>query len=392
MDREELLALEDRVEEIRRRRMNSDGGPGSGNWGHRGRPGVRGGSMPGGPGKAARIQNPDGSFTSIAKNRKAAGKKKPEEKPGGGAPAADTRKKARKLRERFDAMDDGRKVQFLVQAGVLSRGDMDGWEGSPEDRNRVLAKIPEAGEKYFRQTEHCMEPRKIRGELQEKVAAMSDEERTAWIRKALEQNEDPTEDQLNWESEVQRVAYAMGLNGTPQVVSRKDFDEYVSSLGPDRRPVMYRGVESIPGMTAAAMQYQMAYSEDVPFIGNGIYGDGVYFATDPYIADSYAGIYREPGEPVNGAEGAVSRAVLRPDARVMKCSEEKYDLWGTRRGLEMEKATGTQDPSIYAMATGCDALEVDQGGGQKYYVVLNKAALVMEDPMEDWKAELMGPG
>lgn len=48
----------------------SDGGSGSGNWGHAGRPGSRGGSAPGG-GSHNRISAPDGSYTSFSKQKKA---------------------------------------------------------------------------------------------------------------------------------------------------------------------------------------------------------------------------------------------------------------------------------------------------------------------------------
>lgn len=49
----------------------NDGGPGSGNWGHAGRPGMRGGSMPGG-GVSHRVKNMygGGTFTSRAKIRR----------------------------------------------------------------------------------------------------------------------------------------------------------------------------------------------------------------------------------------------------------------------------------------------------------------------------------
>lgn len=41
-----------------------DGGPGSGNWGHSGRPGIRGGSGPGG-GVAYRLNTPSGGYTGL---------------------------------------------------------------------------------------------------------------------------------------------------------------------------------------------------------------------------------------------------------------------------------------------------------------------------------------
>lgn len=43
-----------------------DGGPGSGNWGHKGRPGIKGGSGPGG-GVAYRLNTPSGGYTGLVR-------------------------------------------------------------------------------------------------------------------------------------------------------------------------------------------------------------------------------------------------------------------------------------------------------------------------------------
>lgn len=53
-----------------RRRLNVDGGPGSGNWGHKSVKGKKGGSAPGG-GKHNRITTETGGYTSTAKQKKA---------------------------------------------------------------------------------------------------------------------------------------------------------------------------------------------------------------------------------------------------------------------------------------------------------------------------------
>lgn len=50
--------------------INQDGGPGSGNWGHAGRPGKLGGSGKGTGGKQHRLSTPSGGFTSRAQAEK----------------------------------------------------------------------------------------------------------------------------------------------------------------------------------------------------------------------------------------------------------------------------------------------------------------------------------
>lgn len=74
MDRRKLEQLEKTAEAVKEHRhwrlymdsLNEDGGPGSGNWGHRGRPGVRGGSMPGSSGGGGRVALSNGKFRSSA--------------------------------------------------------------------------------------------------------------------------------------------------------------------------------------------------------------------------------------------------------------------------------------------------------------------------------------
>lgn len=67
MDRAELERLSRAADEVRVRwQTRTDGGPGSGHWGHRGVPGVHGGSAPGG-GAWCRKAAPGGGYTSSAK-------------------------------------------------------------------------------------------------------------------------------------------------------------------------------------------------------------------------------------------------------------------------------------------------------------------------------------
>ena len=58
-----------RIKHSLRKRSRKDGGPGSGNWGHEGRPGSVGGSAEGG-GSHNRISDPNGGYTSSSKQSK----------------------------------------------------------------------------------------------------------------------------------------------------------------------------------------------------------------------------------------------------------------------------------------------------------------------------------
>ncbi len=106
-------------------RMHSDGGPGSGNWGHSSVKGVRGGSAPGG-GSANRLGTKEGGFTSEAKAW-AENKKKNKKATSGGESSSKTH--LQKALESGDpeqlakAIKDAKPGQTVKYVGVIHSFD-----------------------------------------------------------------------------------------------------------------------------------------------------------------------------------------------------------------------------------------------------------------------------
>lgn len=99
-----------------------------------------------------------------------------------------------------------------------------------------------------------------------------------------------------YDNPQQKLVLALGLNKPPTVLSRADFNNYVNQTGAQ---VIYRGWS---GQNAVDRFEQSPNSH----IGNGINGDGYYFAPNRGTASGYG--------PV------VTRAALSPTARVVDVS------------------------------------------------------------------------
>lgn len=72
------------------------------------------------------------------------------------------------------------------------------------------------------------------------------------------------------------------------------------------------------------------------------------------------------------------------DFDIIVINEENQVIGGNQR-VTIENARrkyGTSDYAIAAMCSGYDAIKVHVSGSEDYYVVLNRAAMVMEDPVD----------
>lgn len=98
---------------------------------------------------------------------------------------------------------------------------------------------------------------------------------------------------------LQKLVLEMGLNGQTTVLSQSAFDQYVNSTGATR---LYRGVRG---------QYAVDRFNQSPnsHVGNGMNGDGYYFAPDISTARNYANGY--------WGKGVVMQGALSPNARVI---------------------------------------------------------------------------
>lgn len=303
-----------------------DGGPGSGNFNHEGRPGEVGGSAP------------KGSADSTASVQKLS-----------------------KLKDGFSNLTNKQQFAFLKKTGVIPAWELESLGNGAKNNDPVaVEKIGEYAADYFKKASFGRTVKSLECSGRDRVVKMSQKDKQEWINRSINRNFQSWEDWANHDSAAQKVAIDLGLRKTPQVVSHDDFKKYVEESG---AIVCYRGVGNTDSMTGASMLYQMAYKTQEPYFGNGVYGDGLYFSTNQNTAISYS----------NGSE-AIAMCAIRPDAKVI--GRYSQELRATMKKL------GTTDISIAAMCSGYDAIKVEMSKTENYYVILNKAALVMADPVD----------
>lgn len=304
----------------------TDGGPGSGNFGHEGRPGEIGGSAP------------DGSADSKKSTEKTA-----------------------KLKEGFKHLKPNQKYAYISRSGIIPKGELESLkEGIRTGDQSSMDKLAEYEQMYFDNAEYGRTVKALDVEMRDEVAAMSDADAAEWARKSMDRQLESHEGWANQYSSAQKVAIDMGVYETPQVVSREDFDKYVADSG---AVVCYRGVKDIDSMTGENMQFQMAYNTQEPYFGDGIFGDGLYFSTRKDTAESYAG------------RAEIATCAVRPDANILEYGSPEHD--------KAKKRVQTTDDSVAALCAGYDVIHKKQGSNEDYYVILNRAALVMVDPVDD---------
>ena len=303
-----------------------DGGSGSGNFNHEGRPGEIGGSAP-----------------------------------KGSADCAASVQKLSTLKDGFFNLTARQQYVYLSRSGVIPNSELETLKaGATSGDPEAIKTLKQYEEDYFYNAEYGRTVKSLDCEMRDEVASMSKEEARNWISQSTGRELYDYEQWANPNSDAQKVAIDLGMVETPQVVSKDDFNKYVEESG---AVVCYRGVKNTPDMSGASMLYQMAYNTQENYFGDGIYGDGLYFSTDQNTAVAYA----------NGSE-AVAMCAIRPDAKVIDYKSPEIE--------KARKYLGTSDYAVAAMCSGYDAIKVKMGGDEDYYVVLNRAAMIMADPVD----------
>ena len=303
-----------------------DGGPGSGNFGHKGRPGETGGSAP------------DGS-----------------------ADSSHSTEKNQRLKDGFKHLKPNQKYAYLSRSGVIPKSELESLkEGVRTGDKAALDRLDEFEAEYFEYAEYGPTVKSLDVEMRDEVAAMSDAEAAAWAKRSMDRRLESHEGWANQFSSAQKVAIDMGVFDTPQVVSQEDFDKFVSETG---AAVCFRGVKDIDSMTGENMQFQMAYNTQEPYYGDGIFGDGLYFSTKKSTAESYTG------------RAEISTCAVRPDAKILEYGSPEHE--------RAKRRVQTADNSVAALCSGYYVIRKKMGQGEDYYVILNRAALVMVDPVGD---------
>lgn len=155
------------------------------------------------------------------------------------------------------------------------------------------------------------------------------------------------------------------------------FDELARDPG---MKLVYRGVQPFEGRSASDLNREFL-DEDLPHIGNGVYGAGWYTSDRLWTANQYAGMHGRfskylvnEDEPRDAIGASVVEMMLHPDARILKV--EDYETVGFQSWAQGQI-------SIQAARRGYDVVELMAprvGDPQEhYYLVLNRTAVIARE-------------
>lgn len=157
---------------------------------------------------------------------------------------------------------------------------------------------------------------------------------------------------LNYQSTFQKFVYSTGRgNGKPQVV-----DKLPSGSMP-----LFRGVKdsTLPG----SFINDLTRYDDMSYMGNGIFGDGIYLSTSEGAANTYG--------------GSIMKATISPRAKIVDYDVVYQEMMEDGFGSKV----GTGDVSTYAILKGYDVIyqRVDRfEKGETYYNIINREVLIIE--------------
>ncbi|GEM_PF-5884665 len=162
----------------------------------------------------------------------------------------------------------------------------------------------------------------------------------------------------------QRFVYDADVNSKPQVVDQATFD----SMGGQ---VLYRTVNSVydrrtdVNMRADQIAQQTMYAS-LSRVGDGVYGDGYYFADTRRASTAYGSTTGDVRRT------AVMQAKIAPTARVVDYKTIRRQF--NRSGIDMAVPRMSYDSQLSAYAThkGYNVIKVGNG----YYNILDRSALV----------------
>lgn len=197
---------------------------------------------------------------------------------------------------------------------------------------------------------------------------------------SLLHNGDDDVDILNSRSKYQQYVKVMGLNEKPQTMSRKDFESYTKKN--KDLPVFYRAVtDAGPTGTAGGItrgKYlrrgilnDLMYGSQ-QYIGDGIYGDGLYFSTQP-THQSYGGFSGSANE-------AIDRKYMIKATFKSGTKKILYDDLEKMINEYKEKGYNITDPSSFARSLGYHVIQAHKDGESEiYYNIIDRSCLVVQD-------------
>lgn len=196
-------------------------------------------------------------------------------------------------------------------------------------------------------------------------------------------------DILNEKSSYQKYVKVMGLNDKPETMSKQDFQAYIT----DNKdlPVFYRAVtDAGPTGTAGGItrgKYlrrgilnDLMYGSQ-QYIGDGIYGDGLYFSIQP-THQSYGGFSGSANE-------AIDRKYMIKATFKSGTKKILYDDLEKMINEYKEKGYNITDPSSFARSLGYHVIQAHKDGESEiYYNIIDRSCLVVQDVDKSNEAEI----
>lgn len=210
---------------------------------------------------------------------------------------------------------------------------------------------------------------------------MSVEELDRLDSKLFEMNKQKLRDEgLNAESGYQKLVYELGLNDKPKVLPAEEFDKL--SKG---QTLIYRGVRDVETLdsnlninvlTAKEIHDQMKYGDKM-YVGNGSFGDGLYFTDSKGTAKNYGR---------NNIKNVVTAFIDSSKIKSIqfdKLSQIRQECYSKQFEPGSKKVSGLfSDISSFALYKGYNVIIADGGFGESYYNVLDRSILVIREEEE----------
>lgn len=185
---------------------------------------------------------------------------------------------------------------------------------------------------------------------------------------------------------LKEVMREQGFLGKPQVVSAKQYDDYVNQGAIP----LYRGIAGKTPEDVNDYAKQLLEGDD-PFVGKGMFGDGIYFANKKSVGEKFAKEDAQ-GNPI--PFGKVLDGVLDPRAKIIDIDDLRKELsdWYDSFPGGVSASDYAQDfyeiLSAPAVARGYDAIRVKNPSvnldpnskvDADYLIVLNRTALILKE-------------
>lgn len=177
---------------------------------------------------------------------------------------------------------------------------------------------------------------------------------------------------------LQKMLYALNMNDGPEIVSQSEFDDMtVNAPFGSAQTVLYRTVNSttVNGIKFTADDIcDMLTDGDTTFVGNGIYGDGLYFSNSLSGSKAYGyGSSKTVGAVFNSKSRMISDTALRKQYDAFVKSHPQ-----TRKALGFARSRSSHNSmSQFALIAGYNVITSSQGGSETYYNVLDRSVLTM---------------